>query len=860
MVEKKKSTISVLIRENLRTLFRSKLQFLAVILITALAMTLFVGLASNSLSLNNRVNELYQGSNVADIWTTVTREEERDERAIQKAIGFDGVLEKRLQISSKLNGYTSSALISDSIPTVSKPYQCDNTDDENFFIIDKRLADDAKIKNDLAFKKDGEYQTVPVLLAISVFQEAFETTKLSDMVPVISSDLTIMDVLDLCVKEGGTNILNKPFLEMKFQITGSMMFAENVESAIVNSSSFLLSRSLLLNHLNVLFNDNFARPELPSSTEEEFLVKTALNLGLFDIIESSFYSLFEMNNQYVAKVGKSINVEEAKNSINNHFLNKEENNLLMCVDIDHLASNITIQNDIVQAEQLSFIFPMIFFLVAILVVLTTVTQLIVKDRIQIGTLKALGLSKNQIIIHYMILSLLIVCLGAVIGIVLGPIILPYIMNIKYNILYSLPAMTYTISIVHALIASVCVFVATSIVTYLVIRKDVNLTPAMSMRPKAIKSLKPRKKESKAKSALLISLKMAIRNIRLNITKSIMVVLGVAGCTSLLVCGFGIDDTLNYGVKNDLGTFYNADITVNYDGLNSIADKIEKIDGVEVVEEYANLPVSLSFESSTYQSVSYLIKDNSKFFKCDDYVLKDEIVISQKIAETLNIKVGDTLKFNILGNNYEAKIGYIFEIFFVHGIYVNVDVLSLDAVANLKNNAWVSVDQNKIEQTEEDIMKLTGVSKCNTRKENEEVINGYMSSLSVMTLAVKIFAILLAVVVLYNFAIMNYKERSRDIATMKVLGFSTIEISFSLITETMLLTIVGIIFGLLFGFPMEKLVLGVNETPLVAFLYTIYPLTYVFSFFITFGTAFVVNLFLSRKVRNIKMVESLKSIE
>lgn len=861
MVKNRKSTTSILLKDNLRSFFRSRLQFLAVILITTLAMTLFVGLASNSLSLQNRVNELYKGSNIADIWTTVTKEEERDARAIEKAVGEGGIVEKRLQISSKLNGFTSNALISDNIPTVSAPYMCDNEDNENFFIIDKAFAKDSKKNSEYPFMVDGVYQVVPVSFSISLYQEVFKTTLLSDMLPLIESDLTVMELLDMCVKEGGTNIFDNPFLELDFQVTGSMMFAENVEGALSSSSSFLLSRNLFINKISTLFNNNFAIPEIPPLSDENFIIKSALNLGLFSIIEDAFYSIFKMNNQYVAKVGPSTSIEQAKRDINEHFDQKEESNFLMCVDIDHLASNITIQNDIVQAEQLSFIFPMIFFLVAILVVLTTITQLIVKVRTQIGTLKALGVSRLRIIIHYMILSLIIVSIGAITGIILGPLILPNIMNIKYNILYSLPAMSFTISVPHAIIATLALFAATLLVTYLVIRKDVSLTPAMSMRPKVIKKLKEKKKETKVKKASQLSINMAFRNIKINITKSIMVILGVVGCTSLLACGFGIDDTLNYGIKNDLHIFYDSDMTVSYNGIKSLEDKMKNIEGIEAYEEYGNLPVSLSFGSTVYQTISYLLKDNSQFFELDNYVLKDKIALSQKVAETLSIKVGDNLSFNILGNNYNAEVGYIFDVFFVHGIYANAEVLQLNAVKHMKNNAWVKLASGSNPTEVQEAIKLVeGVNKCRTKTENYETIDGYVSSLSVMTLAVKIFAILLAVVVLYNFALMNYRERNRDIATMKVLGFSLKEISYSLIFETMFLTIIGIVFGLFLGFPMEKLVLGVNETPLVAFLYTIYPLSFVFSFVITFGTAFIVNLILTRKVIKIKMVESLKSIE
>ena len=130
----------------------------------------------------------------------------------------------------------------------------------------------------------------------------------------------------------------------------------------------------------------------------------------------------------------------------------------------------------------------------------------------------------------------------------------------------------------------------------------------------------------------------------------------------------------------------------------------------------------------------------------------------------------------------------------------------------------------------------------------------------MTLAVKVFAILLAIVVLYNLSLLNYKERARDIATMKVLGFSRFEISSSLLIESLTLTIIGVTLGMFLGFPMEILVLIVNQTPLVEFLYAVFPLSYFLAIIITLGTSLVVNLFLTLKIKKIKMVESLKSIE
>ena len=148
----------------------------------------------------------------------------------------------------------------------------------------------------------------------------------------------------------------------------------------------------------------------------------------------------------------------------------------------------------------------------------------------------------------------------------------------------------------------------------------------------------------------------------------------------------------------------------------------------------------------------------------------------------------------------------------------------------------------------------------TYDENIKKIDGYMSSVGQMTLTIKIFAVLLAVVVLINLAILNFNERKRDIATLRVLGFSRFEIASSLIYEVMILTVVGSLLGMAIGLPLEMLTLGVNQVELIDWKYVIFPLTYLFSFLISFGTALVANLIISTRVNKISMSESLKSIE
>ena len=369
------------------------------------------------------------------------------------------------------------------------------------------------------------------------------------------------------------------------------------------------------------------------------------------------------------------------------------------------------------------------------------------------------------------------------------------------------------------------------------------------------------KKDKLTSIKLLPFKMAYRNIKVNLAKSFMVVLGVTGCTALLVCGFGIEDTLNKGIDTDIGHFFNADGYISYSNNESKVDKLLSIDGINYVEEYSSLPVTTMHNDITYQTYLNIYVDNSKFANLDGYDLKDKIVVSNKVANSLNVKVGDTINFSSLGINFEGEIGYILESFYMHGLFINSSYHNYGELSHVKTSAWISIDDGiDLKSIVEQIVSIDGISSCRSKQEGIDLINSYMSSITLMTLAVRVFAILLAVVVLYNLSLLNFKERMRDIATLKVLGFSNIEIAQSLIIESLFLTLVGTIIGLCFGLPMEILVLIVKLTPIVEFLYTVYFASYAYAFILTIGTALVVNIFLSNKIKKVQMVESLKSIE
>ncbi len=871
-----------------RTFLRSPTQFVAVIFITALAFTLFIGLASNATWLENRVNNLYEGSLMADIWTTTTVLDDNDLNEINKIVGDNGATQTRYSVTSTINGHPGIALLSDDIPIINRPYSTDNTATENFFIIDEKLLGIAVDSGSSWLNDDGSYASVPVGISFASYRDALYEISLRDILSDLLGEETLenleifmtqemkdsmnaktaMDLLNLCVVDGGTNIFDSAYLEAEFQVTGTMVFAENVQSSVMNDSSFLLDRLYFQSTIQAIANANFALPQSGATPEDNLLI-TFFDLlerftgqNLVDTLTNYVISSFNVN-QYVTRLIDLSKLDATMDAIEDYFLQKETSNLLMIQDRDTLTSNVVIQNDISQAKQLAYIFPLIFFLVAILVVLTTLSQIILKDRTIIGTMKAIGISYWQIVTHYIILALSVIMIGVSIGVVLGPFVLPSIMNQKYAILYTLPAMNYVLAVPETIISILVVLLLGALVTFLIVRKEAKLKPAESMRPAAPKSIKKTISSTKGDiSPTRISLRMAFRNIAVNIPKSIMVIIGVLGCTGLLVCGFGIDDTLDNGIKHDLANFYDSDITCTYASTSSKKDEILAIEGVKDCEEYSVLPTSIVTNDTSFSTMVYTVQDNSTHFILDDgYQLKSEIAVSNKVATSLSLNVGDTISFNVLGNTYSGTIGFINSAFYINGIYLNASYSNYGEIYEYLTSAWVDVTEGYDKTTVVDLLNdISGISTASTEEENREKINSYVSSISLMTLAVKIFAVLLAVIVLYNLALLNYRERIRDIATLKVLGFTRYEIGQSLGMEIMFLTTIGIFIGLAVGFPLQKLVLFVNQTPLVDFLYTTYPLTYIISFVLTFLTAFLVTIYLALKTRSIKMVESLKTIE
>lgn len=856
-----KKTLALLAKISHRELKSNWAQFLAIIGIGGVAVTLFVGLLANAASIENRVNQAYDEGQMADLWVTTSLYKPNDLALIQETVGDLGTVEGRFEAPGRHARNSVYSVITPKMPTISKPYEIEEKSaeqsDTHFVLVDDSLAHPASANMGESLKLGD------------TFEISYDISSYVNEAMAKEMDQYLLD-------SKAENPLREDSVRLDYTITGIMRYPENVTKAAYNTSAFLVDDGTFKTAVHSFLASHFNQKGL------DFLYLEANSSALRWGDGTSNPAQLTTPNQYLVSLKNHSDSAQLEKRIQAAFAAKTTNNLYNLSNRESMPFVTTMHNDVVQARQFTFVFPFVFFFVAVLVILTTISQIILKERTQIGTLKALGLSNHEIYAHYIGLTMSVVSLGILIGEIIGPILIPYILGKKYDILYTLPARSYVFPLLYGLMTAVFFLGVSALVAYVVCHKEVRLKPAESMRPASPK-MKAHEThlDFKKNQASFLSVKMAFRNIKLNLVKSIMVVVGVMGCTALLVCGFGIEDTIDYGKKKDM-----AMASMDNDSVLSLTfsapETRSKLD--QDLLSYANVE---SYEPLNRGATTiHLVGDNQPSSNTNIYILgadennhigyvspeKNGISMSDKIARETGAKVNDTIVFSYGSKDYRGVLTEIYRSFIFNGIMLHSSNSLFSSLGEMSfQGAFVNV--KKIEGTS-DILVAKAVKKemvegdkplsylieADTTEDWVNQINDIMSGVLVMTNAVKVFAIILALIVLYNLALLNFRERSRDIATLKVLGFTKREIALSLMWETMTLTFIGVFFGVFLGYPFLLAVLKLNTVQLVQYQYYIYWTSYFFSFLLTFIVAFGVNLYLSFRTGTVKMVESLKSVE
>lgn len=530
------------------------------------------------------------------------------------------------------------------------------------------------------------------------------------------------------------------------------------------------------------------------------------------------------------------------------------------------------------------VFPMIFFLVAALISLTTMTRMVEEQRTQIGTMKALGYGKASIASKYLSYAFLATVGGSIAGVLFGEKVLPFIIIQAYGIMYWNIGdhMQLDYELQYALIASGAAVICTMGATLFSSARTLAETPASLMRPPAPKEGKRILIERIGFiwKHLSFSWKSSMRNLFRYKKRLFMTIFGIAGSMGLMLVGFGLyDSIMDIAIlQYDQIQHYDAMVINDEDATDSQEkDLLKFLDGNSEIDHYTRVQLTKMTAPKEKGSVSIYVyvPENTENFKEDvtlrdrksheQYELTDDgAVICEKTASLIGVKAGDKIILEKDNRKYKVKITAVTENYMGHYVYMTPPCYEKtfgekpeysSTVYTMKEDA-----ESDLETLGNAILKYPAALSISYTSSTAGQVERMLGSLGAVIWVLIISAGMLAFVVLYNLNNINITERQRELATLKVLGFYDGEVSQYVFRENILLSFIGILAGAVFGIFLHRYVITTVEVDAVMFGRNIKPISFVYSGLITFGFSMFVNMVMHFKLKKINMVESLKSVE
>lgn len=541
---------------------------------------------------------------------------------------------------------------------------------------------------------------------------------------------------------------------------------------------------------------------------------------------------------------------------------------------------VCLKNDSGVVKGIANVFPVFFFLVAALICMTTMNRMVEEQRTQIGVLKALGFSEGRIMGKYLFYSGSAAISGTLIGYVLGIHFFPLVIITAYGIVYKMGGIYYVSDLPLALVSLTVAVLCSVGTTWLSCHKELKEVAADLMRPKAPKAGKRVFLEHVPFiwKRLKFLQKVSVRNIVRYKKRFFMMVIGISGCTALLVMGFGVRDSVVAVADQQYEEIQLYDIGVTLkDGkvpgeadlkaLDSVLEK-KNAAGMYAMEKTIDLVTDKGTKSINMVAVENpdevgdFISLHTKKQEPIAYPKEGEAVLSKKVAENHAVKKGDTILLRDSDNNeMSLKVTGICENHIYNYVYIAAESYEKQIGDVVFKNVYVSLpDAADIHEVSAALMKADGVTAVTVNSDMLNRISQMMSCMNYIVIVIIICAGALAFIVLYNLNNINITERVREIATIKVLGFYPKETASYVFRENMVLTAIGCGLGLILGKWFHRFVMGEIQIDMVSFNVQINAVSYLFSVLLTMGFAWIVNCMMTGKLERINMAESLKSID
>lgn len=544
----------------------------------------------------------------------------------------------------------------------------------------------------------------------------------------------------------------------------------------------------------------------------------------------------------------------------------------MILDRDSHYSTALYDNNAAQMKKIGIIFPILFFAVAALVCMTTMKRLVDEQRSQIGIFSALGFYKNQIINKYVLYSFMASLPASLIGMICGIPTFPVVVYLCWKLMYDLPPIHLYLPLYVGIIG-VCSFtLLMMIVTYFVAKGSLNEMPSSLMRPKSPKIAKKVFLEHIPFiwNRLSFTSKVTARNLIRYKSRFFMTVLGVCGCTSLLVLGFGVKDSISQIIDVQYGEIFKYDYTLTLNDSLDEENMIEKMNQDKNIEHAVGY---LSYSSKVYldeeKTITVQVIHQNQYQDILDLRTRKKktplsidqgVIISEKFAKVNDLNIGDQITIESShGIKKEVEIAGICEMYFQHYLFMSIEdyerifdeTVYCDLIA--VNTKDMDMFLNQYDQLEE----VKNIVDFSTMKERFQVM---IEALDIIVIVILLASGSLAFVVLVNLTEVNVSERIREIATLKVLGFYDGEVNSYIFKEIFLITLIGTIIGLPIGKFLLGFVMNIIDMEMMMFGNDIKLMSYVYGFMITIFFAIIVLLFMRKTLRKVEMVESLKSVE
>ena len=721
-------------------------------------------------------------------------------------------------------------------------------------------------KADLQSTLDNIHNAIKITdNSIAEKQAQLETAETEEEIAIINQEIAKLQETRQ-VYETNKQSVEAGITEIDNQIASGRQELQNVEAQIDSARNQIQSQEASLQQTKNRTYTQIAsaRKELEASKQE---------------IQNAEAELETARAEFHTKIqeaeGKLIDAREKVSEIEKaewYILDRQQN-----------AGYSSYIQDTESIENLSVVFPIVFFAIAALVSLTSMTRMVEEERQEIGTLKALGYNKFHIMLKYIIYSSLACIIGGVIGMNIGFQLLPRIIWDMYEMMYTLPEFIVSFNHQYSSMGLGLIYICIVGATLYTILKEVKETPATLLRPKAPKYGKRvlLERVSFIWKRLKFSHKVTVRNIFRYKKRFLMTIIGIMGCASLILAGFGLKDSISSILPNQYEDIFHYDMLVSLktaltqEQKNSYIENLEQKEDIqEVVEMYMESGTAGKGENS--ENVQIVVpSDNQEIDKViklrdvkteEPFTLAEEgIIITDKLAELIDTNVGDTITVTTVDDiEKEIKVVGITENYISHYVYMSKELYQQVFGETYTTNVLLIQDNNLNEEQEETVMQemvaQNEVLSVTLTTTTMKTLDDTMSSLNYVVIVLIVSAGLLAFVVLYNLSNINIGERIRELATIKVLGFYDREVYDYVTRETIILTIIGILLGLVVGYFLNFYILGTCEINILRFEKVIHPISYLYATAITLVFSIIVNIVTYFALKKIDMIGSLKSVE